>query len=131
MTTIVRHDFTIHQGAIFAEPFAMVDDTLATKDYTGWSGTFTIYAAPATFDSLHDRTPLWTFTSASGAINLGLFDGGEFGPYSVYVYLTQAQTSAMTPWGRGVYNLDLIDTYGKPQVRLRGTIELEEGSTHG
>lgn len=131
MTTIVRHDMTIHQGTILAVPFAMHDDTGAVQDYTGWTGTFTIYAAPATLDSLHDQAPVINLTSDSGAVNPGLFDGGDFGEYSVYLYLTQAQTSALSPWGTGVYNLDLIDPMGHPQIRIRGVIELEEGKKHG
>jgi len=136
MSIIARHDITIPQGMILAQPFApeYVDpdtDTIKRKDYTGYSATFHVYASPATLDSLHGEAPILSLTDTSGAIALGLFDGGEFGPYGILLYLTQAQTSALTPWGRGVYNLDIIDPYGHPQLRLQGVITLEEGTRHG
>ena len=137
MTIIAeRFDLTIRQGTILAQPFAPEyedPDTgaLVRADYTGYSATFAIYRSPATLDSLHGEAPILSLTDASGAIQLGLFDGGEFGPYGILLYLTQHQTSILSPWGRGVYNLDIIDPYGKPQLRISGVIELEEGTRHG
>lgn len=130
MSVTVRHDIVVYQGMVLAVPFAMHDDTGAVQDYTGYTGTFAIYAAPATLDSLHDQPPILSLTDTSGAVNLGLFDGGDFGEYSAYLYLTQAQTSTLSPWGQGVYNLDIVDPMGHPQVRVRGTILLEEGKKH-
>lgn len=135
MTTIARHDLTVHQGAVFAHAFAPeyfdpVSGTLTRTDYTGYRATFTIYGAPATLDRLHDGPVVFAGSSDSGAVEVGLFDGGEFGPYGVLLYLTQAQTSALDPWGTGIYNLDVLDDFGRPVLRVRGVITLEEGTKH-
>lgn len=135
MSTVATIDMTIHQGMIFAQPFApsVYDETsksLVARDYTGYRATFTIWPSPATLDSLHGTTPVLSVTSESGAIELGLFDGGRFGEYGILVYLTQTQTSALSPWGTGVFNLDLVDAYNHPHLRIRGTIRLEEGKKH-
>jgi hypothetical protein len=135
MSTTATYDIDVRQGLILAEPFAPmapdpVTGTLEPVDYTGHTATFTIYGAPATLDSLHDGPVIFTGTDASGTVELGLFDGGEFGLYGILLYLTQAQTSALDPWGRGVYNLDVIDPYGHPQLRIQGVITLEEGTKH-
>lgn len=131
MSTVATIDMTIHQGMIFVQSFAPIDDDNQPVDYTGYRATFTIYPAPATEDNLHGTTPVLSVTSDSGAIALGLFDGGRFGPYGIQVYLTQAQTSALSPWGTGAYFLDVIDPYGHPQLRIKGPIRLEEGVKHG
>lgn len=135
MSTRARYDITIPQGMIVAEAFAPEyfdpdSGTLKRKDYTGYSATFTVWRSPATFDSLHDRAPVLRLTDASGAIELGLFESDEFGQYGILLYLTQAQTSALQPFGPGVYNLDIIDPYGHPQLRFYGTIQFEEGERH-
>lgn len=135
MSSKARYDLVVHQGLILAQPFAPeyydpVSGTLKRKDYTGHTATFTIYGAPATFDSLHDGPVVFHATSGDGAVELGLFDSDEFGQYGILLYLTQAQTSGMQPWGRGVYNLDILDGFGHPQLRIRGTIVLEEGTKH-
>lgn len=122
---------TIYQGTIFAKPFAMQDDTGEVQDYTGWSGTLQIFGSPATVDSIHNGPLILSLTSDTGAVNLGKFDGGEFGFYSMYIYLTQAQTSALNPWGTGVMCVDLLDPMGHPQVRIRVNVSLEEGTKHG
>ncbi len=135
MSTRARYDITIPQGMIVAEAFAPEyfdpdSGTLKRKDYTGYSATFTVWRSPATFDSLHDGPVVFHATSGDGAVELGLFDSDEFGQYGILLYLTQAQTSGMQPWGRGVYNLDILDGFGHPQLRIRGTIVLEEGTKH-
>lgn len=131
MSTIARHDITVHQGMIVAEPFAPTDPDGLVIDYTGYSATFNLYASPATLDSLHDLPPILSLSDASGAIEVGLMDSDDFGEYSVLLYLTQQQTSVLEPWGRGVYNLDIIDPFGHPQLRIRGVMQLEEGAHHG
>ena len=133
MSVTARRDMTIHQGLVFAQAFApkyrdTLTNTLIAVDYTGYTGTFTIYPAPATLESLHNTPPIYEASSASGAIDLGLFESDEFGEYGIYLYLTQSITSAMQPWGIGIYNLDIIDEFGHPQVRIQGKIMLEEGS---
>lgn len=135
MTTTARYDLTVRQGLILAQPFAPEaedPDTGALEriDYTGHTATFTIYRAPATLDSLHGAPAVLHLTDADGAVSLGLFDGGHFGPYGILLYLTQHQTSRLSPWGTGVYNLDVSDPYGKPQLRIQGVITLEEGTRH-
>lgn len=105
-------------------------NTLVAVDYTGYTGAFTIYPAPATLESLHGTAPIFETTDASGAIDLGLFTSSEFGQYGIFLYLTQAITSAMQPWGVGIYNLDIIDGFGHPQLRFEGAISLEEGTKH-
>lgn len=136
MAVSARYDLTIRQGLPLAQPFGPsspdpVTGNLVPRDYTGYTATFTVYPPPATLESLHDTAPILSLTNASGAVELGLFDGGEFGQYGILLYLTQAQTSALEPFGRGIYNLDIIDAFGHPQLRIQGTIALEEGTRHG
>lgn len=136
MSITVTYDITIPQGLIVAEAFApeYVDpDTggLVRQDFTGYSATFTVWPTPATFDSLHDTEPVLRLTDATGAVELGLFDSDEFGQYGILLYLTQSQTSAIEPFGTGVYNLDIIDPFGHPQIRFHGAIRFAEGERHG
>lgn len=136
MSIRARYDITIPQGLIVAEAFAPEyydpeTETLKRADYTGYRGTFTVWPAPATFNSLHDQPTVLRLTDDSGAIQLGLFDSDEFGPYGILLYLTHHQTSALEPFGRGIYNLDIVDPYGHPQLRFYGTIRFEEGERHG
>lgn len=135
MSVTARFDITINQGLVLAQMFApkYLDtdtDTLVAVDYTGYSATFTIFPAPATLQSLHEFDPIFETTDASGAIQLGLFEDETFGEYGILLYLTQGITSAMEPWGVGVYNLDIIDEFGHPQVRFEGAIKLQEGRKH-
>ena len=134
MPVTARFDFTgddaVTQGMPVAMPFAATDDTNMVLDYTGYTATFQLYPAPATLDSLHDETPILSLTDATGAGELGLFDGGDFGEYNVLLFLDQTQTSALEPFGRGVYFLDVIDDFGRVTLRIRGAMELEEGTTH-
>lgn len=133
MSVVARHDLTIHQGLVLVEPFCpQYKDSATNKmvpvDYTGYSGTFTIYPAPATLESLHDTPPIYEATDADGVVNLGLFESEEFGEYGILLYIPQNVTSAMEPWGVGIYNLDVIDPFDHPQLRIQGKIVLEEGS---
>lgn len=133
MSVVARHDLTIHQGLVLVEPFRpqykdTYTNTLLPVDYTGYTGTFTIYPAPATLESLHGAAPIYEATDANGVVNLGLFESDEFGEYGILLYLPQNVTSALSPWGVGIYNLDVIDPFGHPQLRIQGKIVLEEGS---
>lgn len=136
MSTTARWDITIEQGMPFAQAFApeyydRATDTLKRRDYTGYRATFSLWASPATFDSIHDTPAKLTLTSDSGAVELGLFDSTEFGKYGILLYLTPNQTSNLSPFGRGVYNLDVLDSYGNPQLRIKGVVTFEEGERHG
>lgn len=128
---VFRYDITLHQGMDEYFPMRIQDRNATIPDLAEWSATFRLYKAPATLDSLHDEAPVLGGTSSDGRVMLGLFDGGEFGDYNVLITLPSAQTSALAPWGRGVYNLDIIDPFGHVQYRVRGTVVLEEGSKHG
>ena len=136
MSTVADYDLVVYQGMPLAQPFAPEAEDPETNilhrvDYTGHSATFTVWPNPATDDSLHDGVPILSVTDGSGAIQLGLFDGGPFGSYGILLYLTQAQTSLLRPWGEGGYNLDVMNAYGVPVLRIKGTIRLEEGQQHG
>lgn len=50
---------------------------------------------------------------------------------NILVHLSHTATSLLTPWGQGLYNLDLIDDFGRPFVRYAGLCCLEEGRPHG
>jgi hypothetical protein len=49
---------------------------------------------------------------------------------NVLLFLGHAATSALSPWGRGLYNLDLIDPFGHVLPLLAGLCILEEGRGH-
>lgn len=122
----------IHQGVPWNRLTLAVRDpnTGETHDYTDYTATLTIFPDPDAGESLHARPPILTVNSASGAIELGLFDGGEFGPFNVHTHLSQSLTSNLSPWGRGTYNLDILSPIGRPEIRLYGAIDLQEGRRH-
>lgn len=126
-----RHDITIHQGMDEYYPVRFMEPDGTVIDLGDYTATFSLYRAPATLASLHEHDPVLTGDTTNGRVQLGLFDGGEFGFYNCYIGLTSHVTSGLGPWGVGVYNLDIIDPFGHVQYRVRGAISLEEGTRHG
>lgn len=125
---VFRYDITIHQGVDEYFPMRIQDRHGSVPDLTDWTSIFRLYRAPATLESLHDASPVPT---PGAIVMLGLMDGGEFGDYNVLLSFPSHTTSELIPWGRGVHNVDVIDPYGHVQYRVRGTVELEEGTKHG
>ena len=128
---VARHDIVIHQGMDEYYPIRFMEPDGTVRDLADYAASFTLYRSPATLESLHEHQPILTGNTADGKVQLGNFDGGEFGFYNCYIGLTSHVTSALGPWGVGVYNLDIIDPFGRVQYRVRGTIKLEEGTRHG
>lgn len=133
----VRMDFTGDDGIQQGMPWdkltvAVRDQSGDTFDYTGYTGTFTVWREPAMDDSLHDSPALLELGTATGHLQLGLIDGGpEFGLVNVHLHLPQSLTSGTRPWGRAKYNLDVLSPIGRPEIRLFGAIDFEEGRKHG
>src|SRR5699024_8832452 len=111
VSRVFRYDITIHQGVDEYYPMRIQSASGTVPDLTGWTATFRLYKAPATLASLHDENPIMNGDNTDGTVMLGSYPGGDFGSYNVLLTLTSARTSAATPWGRGVYNLDIIDPY--------------------
>lgn len=98
-------------------PDGTVDD-LAT-----WTATFEIFDV--------DHVSQVRYESSGGLINVGRWDSlTSAGFYNIYAGLPKAITSALTDWGDGYFNVDLIDPMGHVSYRIRGPIALERGSTH-
>ena len=127
-----RYDIVLRQGMDEYFPMRIEDPHGTMADLDGWTATLALYRAPATLASLHDEPPV----SAPGAtVTLGTFDGGDpatggFGLYNVLPAFPSATTSALSPWGNGIYNIDISDSFGHVQYRIEGTIVLVEGTRH-
>lgn len=73
--------------------------------------------------TLRDALP--GVAEAGGAV--WVTDPAWFGMYNLLLYLSAAATSALVPWGEGVYTLDLIDPYGRATRLAQSTAVLQEG----
>ncbi len=54
----------------------------------------------------------------------------EYAITNVLLFLGHGTTSALEPWGLGLYNLDLIDPFGRVMPILADSCVLEEGRGH-
>lgn len=128
---VFRYDIVLHQGMDEYYPMRFAEKDASVPDLTTWSATLRLYQSPVAIGSIHDESPILTGSTADGRVNLGSFDGGEFGQYNAYLALPSSITSNLIPWGIGSYNLDIIDPFGHVQYRVAGLIKLEEGTRHG
>lgn len=126
-----RYDIVLHQGMDEYYPMRLAEPDGTTPDLTEWSATLNLYRSAVAVESIHDEPPILAGGTNDGLVSLGLFDGGEFGPYNAYMALVSSLTSSLIPWGIGSYNLDIIDPFGHVQYRVAGIIKLEEGTRHG
>lgn len=128
---VFRRDITIYQGMDDYFPMKFMEPDGTVNDLGSHTGELVLYRAPATLESLHEHEPILTGDTTDGKVQLGRWDGGDFGFYNCYIGLTSSVTSGLGPWGIGVYNLDIIDGFGHVQYRVRGAIHLEEGRRNG
>ncbi len=127
---VVERDITIYQGMDHYDAFRCIESDGTVPDLEDWTATLRVYRAPAAFESIHDEAPIITGSTSDGKVSLGHWTDADFGPYNVLTYLSSALTSALDEWGVGVYMLDLIDPFDHVQVRVRGRVTLEEGTTY-
>jgi hypothetical protein len=50
---------------------------------------------------------------------------------NILIFLDDATTTDLVPWGTGKYQLTLYDSYGHTQLRINGTCCLEGGNGNG
>lgn len=120
MPTLAR--LTIIQGDTLTKPFrsrvsgvvidyANYSVTVATLDVAEYFGGPSVLAEP--------------LTTTNGGIVLGKYTDTQGKEWSGYVYMSAADTAALTEWGDGVWDLVIGDGAGWTKTLFRGTAVLD------
>ena len=114
MSDVQRHDFTVSQGAAWAEDlFYYLDDRETPVNLTNYSCTIVAKTEPG-------GDVLATLSTAAGTIIID----GPLGKISINV---PTATTAAWDWTEpAIYRLDLVDTQGEHFATLEGRIHLAE-----
>lgn len=110
-----RYDIEVQQGATFSLPLVWKASG-ALVNLTGYTARMMIRAD---FD---DVSPLVTLTTENGRIALG----GALG--TIDLTISAAVTAALTDWGKGFYDLELVDG-GNVKRLLAGHAVLSKEAT--
>lgn len=115
-----RHDLVIEQGADLIWPLRFEDDAGTLLDLTGFTARMKVRAS---YDA---TTALLTLTTENGHITV--FD--DSGTHNLELDITNAQSAALTDWGRGFWDLELVDTFGRVARVLQGFAYLSREATY-
>lgn len=93
-------DLEIEQGATFTLELSVVDDDSEPIDLSGYTARMMIKR------DARESSALLELTTTNGRIAITALTG------LVLLYLTAAETAAITAWMRAVYDLELINSGG-------------------
>jgi len=93
--------------------------TLSTAGYTAKMKVRPDYDQPAVLEC----------TTANGRLTVGLQGTAPY-QYNLLLSIAKATTAALTDWGEGIYDLVLVDTFGKEKTILEGTCCLRRRVTY-
>lgn len=110
-------NLTIEQKAAFSRRLIWKDKDGKRVDLTGYTAKLQIKNAAS------DVTPLFELTTANGRIALGGKNG------QIDLSITGADTTAITTWTKGVYDLVVISATSVPTRLIEGTVKVSPGVT--
>lgn len=110
-------DLTIEQGATFTLDISVTDDAGAVRDLTGYTARMSIKR------DAREAAALLELTTANGRILITAATG------LVQLVLTASETSAITTWTRGVYDLELVSAGGAVTRLCEGAVTLAANVT--
>lgn len=115
-------DDAIIQGADWARYRALeyrdpADGLIKLWDTTGFTARMTIRAT-------YDGPVLLTATTANGRLSVGIQGTAPY-QYNLGITLPNSVTTALADWGFGVWDLELVDSFGKVTRVYHGNAVLE------
>jgi len=119
LTIIQGDDFSRYLGLKYYDP---ADETLKLLNTSGYTARMTVRAS-------YDTPALVTATNANGRITVGIQGTAPY-QWNLTIAIPNAVTSALTDWGMGVYDLELVDTYGKVMTILYGSCCLQREASY-
>lgn len=119
----VRHDIVIEQGTYWSMELMCYDDAGALVDTAGWNARMhvraTVESGGVVFPELN---------ATNGRITLGI-QGTAPDQYNVLITILHGDTDGAVNWGLGVYDVLLIDAYGRQYRPVEGTAVLSPAVT--
>ncbi len=112
-----RLDLIIEQGATFTCDLLAVDAAGDPINLTGYTARMSIKRGAG------ESETLLSLTTTNGRIIITALTG------SVLMYLTDAETAALTTWTRGVYDLELVSGSGTVTRFAEGAVSVSPNVT--
>ena len=124
-----RYDLTIVQGATFYLPFAIEATDGSTYDLATVGDGYTIGRAHLRDDyASNGGELLLTLTTDNGGVVIDAFTDADGYDWSGYLFASATATAALTPWGEGVWDLEISDGT-RVERPLHGVVTLEPEAT--
>ncbi len=101
---------SIQQGASFRREIAWRDAAMVMLDLTGYTARMMVRA------KIDDASPVLTLTTENGRIAVSTGAAG----YNILLTVTPGDTAALTDWGQGVYDIELVSAGGTVTRLLEG-----------
>lgn len=119
---IPRMDLTIWQGDDFALNLGLkyFDATTSSMQLLNTTG----YTARMKVRATYDGPVLLDLSTTNGRITVGI-QGTAPKQWNVGLAIPNSVTAALVDWGIGLYDLELVDTFGKVQKVLYGSCQLQ------
>ena len=115
-----RYDLIIEQGASFRREIWWRDEDGDIIDVSSYTARMHVRA------DVDDVSPQVTLTTENSRITLS---AGAAGAYNILLTMTPSTTAALTDWGRGVYDLELVSGGGTVTRVLEGYAVLSKEAT--